>query len=338
MNTAKDRRVDAHVHILGDGSSGSGCWLKLKKPYHKLLAKIILRSLDLPSSALHSGNIDSLYVNNLVKMVRDSSIDAAVILPHENVYDDNGKLVENFGSFYTPNDYVLQLANSYPDCFIPAISIHPARSDALDELDRCIELGGAMLKLLPNCQNVNCSDKRYTKFWERLATANIPFLAHTGGELSVPVFNAKYASPEILTLPLECGVNVIAAHCGTPALLWDPNYTKIFVQMTKKYPNLYGDNSGMNTPLRSKHFKTLLSSELQDRIIHGSDIPIPISATWNLLRSLISFADWKKAQTTPNLIERDARIKNALGFNPESFSRILSLLPAKVIDKFQSTT
>ncbi|MBX7138862.1 MAG: amidohydrolase family protein [Oligoflexia bacterium] len=334
MTTLPNLRIDAHVHILGDGSAGSGCWLKLQKPYHKLLARIVLRGLGLPGSALKSG-LDALYIDSLVKMVRESSIDAAVILAHENVYDENGKLVPNFGSFYTPNDYVLKLGKLYPDCFIPAVAIHPARPDAMEELERCIESGAAMLKLLPNCQNVNCSDKRFSKFWERLAAAHMPFLAHTGGELSVPVFNAKYASPEVLTLPLECGVNVIAAHCGTPALLWDRNYTETFIQMTKRHPNLYGDNSGMNTPLRSKHFGRLLSEEASERIIHGSDLPIPISATWNLLRGSISAGGWREAQATRNLIERDARIKTALGFEARSFSRILGLLPAGVAERMR---
>jgi predicted TIM-barrel fold metal-dependent hydrolase len=270
-------------------------------------------------------------------MVRDSSLDAAILLAHEKVYDESGRPCENLGSFYTPNDYVLALARQYPDCFIPAVAIHPARPDALDELERCIESGAAMLKLLPNCQNVNCSDKRFTKFWERLAEAHIPFLSHTGGELSVPVTNASYADPRVLTLPLECGVTVIAAHCGTRALLWDAHYTPLFLKMIERYPNLYGDNSGMNTPLRSAHFGEILSPAVQDRMVHGSDLPIPISSIWNFIRGSVSWADWRFSHETKNLLERDARIKSALGFTPDTFSRILSLLPAKVANRIRGS-
>ena len=332
--TPADLRLDGHIHIIGDGSSGSGCWLKLSKTYHKLLARIILSSLDLPHSALRGG-LDQLYAAQLVRMVRESSIDAALILAHENVYDDNGGVIKDAGSFYTPNDYVLSLAKQHPDCFIPAVSIHPARADALDELDRCIELGAAMLKLLPNCQNVNCSDRRFTKFWQRLAAAGIPFLAHSGGELSVPVVNASYADPQILALPLECGVNVIAAHCGSRALIFDPNYLPKFLNMIEKYSNLYGDNSGMSTPLRAGHFKHLLSDSTQQRIIHGSDIPIPISAFWSLLRGRVSYAAWRDSRAVSNLVERDALIKRALGFKQQTFSRLVSLLPARIVENLQ---
>ena len=48
--------------------------------------------------------------------------------------------------------------------------------------------------------------------------------AHTGGEHTLQVINASYANPEILRLPLECGVNVIAAHAATDSGLTDPNY------------------------------------------------------------------------------------------------------------------
>jgi predicted TIM-barrel fold metal-dependent hydrolase len=328
-------RIDAHVHVLGDGSSGSGCRLGLKAAYHKLLARIIVSSLGLPSSALSNG-LDDLYAQRLVEMVKDSSLDAAIILPHEHVYDSHGRLMENVGSFYTPNDYVLALAAKHPNSLIPAAAIHPARHDAIDELERCAQQGTAVLKLLPNCQNVDCSDVRFKRFWQRLAELHIPFLCHTGGELSVPVLNAAYADPRTLTLPLECGVTVIAAHCGTRGLLRDPHYTPAFIEMLGRYPNLYGDNSGMNTPLRSRYFREILSPAVQERVIHGSDLPIPISALWSLLRGNVSSGGYRRAQSTSNLIERDVRIKEALGFVPDTFSRIISLLPSPIAKRFQT--
>ena len=36
-----------------------------------------------------------------------------------------------------------------------------------------------MLKLLPNCHNIDCNDRRYTRFWEKMAEAGLPLLAHT---------------------------------------------------------------------------------------------------------------------------------------------------------------
>ena len=66
-------------------------------------------------------------------------------------------------TLFVPNDYVIQLAHDHEE-FIPAVSIHPARPDAIDELERCLEGGAAMMKCLPNCQNIDCSDDRFRPF------------------------------------------------------------------------------------------------------------------------------------------------------------------------------
>ena len=42
--------------------------------------------------------------------------------------------------FYVPNDYVLRAARQH-DELLAGASIHPNRRDALEELDRCLELG-----------------------------------------------------------------------------------------------------------------------------------------------------------------------------------------------------
>jgi len=102
-----------------------------------------------------------------------------------------------------------------PAVHAPGISIHPARSDAREELDRCLEGGAVLLKCLPNCQNIDWSDRRYTGFLERMAEAGLPLLAHTGGEHTLPVVDARLADPRVLVRPLEIGVTCIAAHCGT---------------------------------------------------------------------------------------------------------------------------
>ena len=145
-----------------------------------------------------------------------------------------------------PNDYVLKLAKQHKQ-FLPAISIHPARRDALNELEKGIAEGAVMMKCLPNCQNIDCREPRYTKFWERMAEAGIPLLAHTGGEHTLQVIRPDLADPRILKRPLEIGVTVIAAHSGSKSGVSDPEYFHHFAEMALKYPNFYGDNSAFNT-------------------------------------------------------------------------------------------
>src|SRR2546421_12314174 len=104
----------------------------------------MLRHIGLPTTAL-AGDLEGLYVERLLAQVRGSSLGAAVILAQDLVRDDQGRPLEGVGSFYVPNDYVLNLARKYPE-FLPAVSIHPARPDALEELERCLAGGAAVMK------------------------------------------------------------------------------------------------------------------------------------------------------------------------------------------------
>ncbi len=315
--------VDMHVHIVGNGSGGSGCWLRVTG-WHRLLAALMLRHVGLPAEAM-DGDLDRLFVERLLEQVRSSSLDAAVILAHDEVRDDQGRVMKGVGSFFVPNDYVLSLARKHSE-FLPAVSIHPARPDALAELDRCLAAGAVMMKCLPNCQNINCNDRRFTRFWERMAEAKLPLLAHTGGEHTLPVIRREYADPRTLTLPLECGVTVIAAHCATKSGLLDPEYFHVFSEMTRRFANLYGDTSAFNVPMRGRHVRECLNEPLVSRLVHGSDYPVPVNGHFAWASGFISWNDFRRCQKITNVLERDYQLKLAMGFPSEHFSRIGGLL------------
>src|SRR5207249_2330889 len=97
MTARQTRIIDTHVHIVGDGSSGSGCWLR-PSPWRRPFAAFMARHVGLPPGALR-GDLDRLYIERLLQLVRESSLDAVVILAQEQVYDGNGGLVEGAGSF-----------------------------------------------------------------------------------------------------------------------------------------------------------------------------------------------------------------------------------------------
>src|ERR1043166_1984890 len=317
-----DQPIDMHVHIVGNGAGGTGCWLRLDG-WHWPLGAFMVRHIGLPVSVL-KGDLDALYIEKLLEMVRGSSLGAVAILAQEQVYDEHGKLMKDFGTLHVPNDYVLDLARRHRE-FLPAVSIHPARADALEELERCLERGAVMLKILPNCHNIDCNNPRYRKFWERMAEAGLPLLAHTGGEHTMQVVRKEYSDPRNLRLPLECGVKVIAAHCGTKSGLFDPQYFFIFADMIEKYPNLYGDNSAFNVPIRGRHVRRCLPGPMASRMIHGSDFPVPVYGAWSWLKGLVDWPTFRRWDTQPNVLERDYQLKRAMGFSEESFTRIRSL-------------
>jgi|SRR6185503_7480092 len=331
VSAASLKPIDMHVHMVGNGAGGSGCWLRLQG-LHRALARLMLRGLGLPGNALN-GDFEGLYVQRLLEMIRNSSLGAVVLLAHDQVYDENGQRMEGVGSFYVPNEFLLKLACQHSG-FLPAVSIHPGRPDAMDELEKCLEGGAVMMKCLPNCHNIDCNNRRFAKFWERMAAAGLPLLAHTGGEHTVPVVNKKFEDPRTLSLPLECGVTVIAAHCGTKSGWSDVDYFPVFVEMTKRFPNLYGDTSALLTLNRCGHLRDCLRPGLVERIVHGSDVPVPVLAHRAWLKGCFDWKTFRQWQRRPNVLERDYQLKRAMGFPDEVFTRIHSLLRPRPVTVF----
>lgn len=321
------KRIDCHVHAVGTGKFGSGCWYR-PRGLTRLGQPILLRAMGLPGAALEA-DFETLYVAALREEIRAAGMDAAVILAQEEPYRDDGTMIADTGSFFVPNDYVLGLARTYPE-FLPAVSIHPARRDALDELERCLEGGAVMLKCLPNCQNMDWNDRRYRRFLERMAETGLILLAHTGSERTMPVLRPDLASPRMLTQALEVGVTCIAAHCGTGMIALDPDYFDEFVAMTKKYPQLYGDNSalaGLSLRFRPRQMRRILEDEeLGARILYGSDLPVPPSGLVMAAFGMMGWGDYAESRKHERALARDVMLKRALGFEVASETRLAGLL------------
>ncbi len=318
--------LDMHVHLVGNGRQGSGCWLRLGGTWwQKPLAAYMLRHIGMGGMDVQGWDFDQQYVVHLARLVRESSIDAACLLAQDEIYDADGRRYPERGTFYVPNDYLFRVCREHPE-FLPVVSIHPGRPDALEELERCLEAGAVMMKLLPNCQNVDPAEPRYRRFWERMADAGLPLLAHTGGEHTVEVIEAAYADPRTLTHPLECGVTVIAAHAATKSGLGDPDYFRIWAGMLEQWPNLYGDTSAWNVPLRGRFAGESTKGLIEERLLHGSDYPVPVNGVWARLRSFISDGAWQRTRAIRNVIERDYQLKVAMGFPREHFRRVADLL------------
>lgn len=319
-------KIDLHVHAVGTGAGETGCWYR-PRGWTRLGQPFMLRGFGLPSSALRE-DLDALYVTKLLSWVRASSLDAVVLLAQDEPHRIDGTRLTGVASHYVPNRYVLDLTDAHPE-LLAGISIHPARADALDELELCLDRGAALLKCLPNCQNIDWNDRRYTRFLERMAEAGLPLLAHTGGEHTLPVVDARLSDPRVLVRALEIGVTCIAAHCATASGLFDPDYFDVFADLAERFPNLYGDNSAFNLPnrrLRRRHLDRCLAEPLASRILHGSDAPVPVYGFAPYLRGYVSRRALDLSRREVNPLERDCLIKRAMGFSDETFTRAAGLL------------
>ena len=318
------RPVDMHVHIVGDGSTGSGCILHGGGWAHRMLYKFMEGHIGLPRGSMN-GDLDRALEEKLAECAAKSSLGGCAVLAQDHVYDSRGRRMSDRGSYYVPNEYVFGVCRRHPK-LLPVASIHPARPDAMEELNRCIDAGAVMLKLLPNCNNVDCNDRKYTKFWERMAEVGMPLLAHTGGEHTLDIVNARLGNPRVVTLPLDVGMTVIAAHSAGKSGLHDPEYFPVLCKMMRKYPNLHADQSALNIPLRSRLFAKLKRGIAAERLVHGSDFPVPVFGVWAWMRGHIDWKTCSRWQRHPNLLERDLRLKMAIGLPRESFTRGWKLL------------
>ncbi|HYC69588.1 MAG TPA: amidohydrolase family protein [Opitutaceae bacterium] len=322
---SRPRRIDMHVHLVGNGSAGTGCWYE-PTGLTRLLQPVMLRAMGLPAAAL-SGDFDRIYRDRLVELVRGSSLDAAVLLAHDRVYRDDGAAWEGRGTFHVPNDYVLALAREHA-CFLPAVSIHPGRPDALDELERCLAAGAVALKLLPNCHNVDCARPAYAPFWARMAEAGLPLIAHTGCESTVDEARPDLAHPHNLLAPLRAGVKVIAAHCGTGKPGLGREWFHVWRAMLRDHPNLYGDISALSIPGRDRFLPLCRHAGVAERVLHGSDVPVPVFAWPALARKRIRFRQYLALRRERNPLERDYALKRMMGFDDRMFAtaeRVLRL-------------
>jgi hypothetical protein len=285
--------------------------------------ELMAANVGLKSSPEDAG-LDGAFVERLIAWLRESSLGRAVILACDDLYDEAGLRFPGLSGLFVPNDYVIELSRRFPE-FLPAVSIHPARQDALAELERCAAAGAVLLKLLPCVQAVDCNRQRYKPFWQRLAQLNLPLLAHTGGEFSLPTHRRDLQSIETLRLPLECGTTVIAAHCGTPALPWDRDYFDQFDEMRKSFPNLYGDISALS---QITHLKTLDRLRKDpSQILYGSDYPVVTTAFWSRVAGWISNAEFDRIRSIRNPLEKKFQLTLALGFPDQIFTGIWKLLP-----------
>ena len=307
--------IDMHVHIGGLGHGGTGCCIS-KETKTSLPFTILRRNLGIRREELE-GDLDGRLRELLFSHLEESRhVRAVVLYAHDLVYGPDGKVRRDRIQVYTPNDYILSLARQRPQKILPAVSIHPYRPDALEELDRCIEQGAAAVKWLPNSQGIDPGDPRLDAFYGRMIDAELPLICHTGGEHTVKVVAREFNDVRKLERPLSIGVTVIAAHSGTRSGFFDEDSFDAFVEMTRRWRGLYGDLSAWSAPNRVRHYKRLFRADINfDQVLHGSDYPVP-AVPWCFV-GLLPRSERKRCAAVKNPFDRDVELKQAVGI-PDS--------------------
>ncbi len=284
--------LDTHAHVVGLGTGGSGCWVNpnmqsLLNPLQYARFAIYKRA----GGVTDADDADRQYVEQLVARVRSQTPHGRMlILAFDWAHDDSGAIDRAATEFHTPNDYVLQLAREFPDCFVPVASIHPYRKDAVDELHRVVEAGAVAVKWLPNAQVIDPAAARCDDFYRALAELEVPLISHAGEERAVHAEEAqKLGNPLRLRRPLEAGVKVVVSHCASLGMGEDLDAGEgapqvenfdLFLRMMDEPQyegRLFGDISALPQFNRAgKPLQQMLErTDLHHRLVNGSDYPLP---------------------------------------------------------------
>jgi hypothetical protein len=69
-----------------------------------------------------------------------------------------------------------------------------------------------------------------------------------------------------------------------------------------------------------------LREPLASRLVHGSDFPVPVYGHWAWTQRFVDWPSFRSCERIGNVLEKDYQLKRAMGFLPNHFTRIHSLL------------
>ena len=305
--------IDVHVHLAALPHGDNGCYIS-RRMLKSLLSRFFVwrQGLDPARPAV----ANSTYLERLLgELKRSQKVGRAVLLGMDGVYDERGQLDLAHTDFLISNRYVLQVCGQHPDSFLPGVSINPQRRDAVEELDRCVEEGAVLVKVLPNAQRFDPSERSYAPFYRALAKYRIPLLSHVGYEFALIGKDQSAGDPKRLRVALEEGTCVIAAHSCSYGLGFPEPYFKVLRQLARDYPNFYADTSALTLPNRVRTlFLLRRHPELHDRLIFGTDYPLPVFSYPTMGRA------YRRALKAPSSFDRQALVLESLGIRYRDFS------------------
>lgn len=282
------KTIDIHTHLLNPK-------VTFDRLFDKVTIRFFAKSLGVDPVQL-MGDPYNTYVDSMARAIRESkNVDKVCLFGVDARLDDKGNEIDRDKTVCAMSSDVLAVAEKHPDQFIPFFSINPLRPDALERIDEYLKKGCKGAKFLQNYWGVDLNNERFIPYYEKLKENNIPLIIHIGSEYSIDSF-AQFERIEMLNLPLEIGVTIIAAHMGLgrinhKLMFWrnlsknpshfDLDYFRL-LEMLKKHDNLYADISAILAPLRARALRHLSEqTEVHGKILFGTDYPVPVPIRFN---------------------------------------------------------
>jgi len=280
---------DCHVHIAGIGDGGSGIVVgpQLSSMLHPLHYAQRLFYMNAGCAHQAPGKVDQAYVARLLNLCDAMPEGFKVLLfAFENFHDAKGDAHPEHSAFYVPNAWAAKLARDFPARFEWVASIHPYRNGAVDDLKTAISQGARAVKWLPAAMGMDPAAAHCEPFYRVLAESGTPLIVHCGEEKAVKGSDTQaYGNPLRLRRALDAGVKVVVAHCASLGEDLDDDGKvrssfELFLSLMaepRAKTLLHGDLSAITQRNRKPEVirQLLQARHLHDRLLHGSDYPLP---------------------------------------------------------------
>ena len=289
--------TDYHTHIVGLSPDTIGTFVNesWQSPFDP---PGYIKFSVYKSAAAVSGNenIDQQFLDRLNDLITHLPYPGRFgIMAFDYFHDDQGRIQKDLTTFHVPNTHVMDIVNKHPQRYFPILSIHPYRKDAVSELENYAKQGVRFIKWLPNAMGINPSpeDPRLKQqlidYYRVMKNYNMVLITHTGDEKATEAEEFQHlGNPLYLQLPLDMGVKVVMAHVASlgecqqqEADICQPGtpYFDLAIDMMKqdRYKNnLFADVSALTQFNRLHVLDQLIeTTEIHDRLVNGSDYPLP---------------------------------------------------------------
>lgn len=286
----RSRLADAHVHHISREVHPS--WRSWSHPIRRLRTDIFLSG----AGVVWADDVEQRYIERLERLAAHFPAGTSFLLyALDRTHDAEGNPQPDHTPIYVSNDSVWEVAQESPANFVPVISIHPARSDAIEQLHRWARRGVRHVKWLPSTMKINPADPAHDAFYRAMRAHEMILLSHTGYEHAVETADQELGNPLRLRRPLEHGVTVVALHAASNGSFCDldaPAHATDSLSASSLVPGidllirmmnesahekyLYAEISAityfnhLDAPLR----RLLERPDLHHRLINGSDYPL----------------------------------------------------------------
>jgi predicted TIM-barrel fold metal-dependent hydrolase len=184
----------------------------------------------------------------------------------------------------TSNDLIAEMVKRHPDVFIGFAGIDPWKGElAVMELERAIkELGlHGVGELHPIMNKFYPNDRRFYPLYEKCTELGVHVAFHTGttgvgsGTPGGGGFRLDYSRP-IYIDDVAVDFPNLTIICCHPSIPW---VDELLAIVTHK-ANVYMDISGWHPRYLSEHLLKRLNSDLQDKVMFGTDYPWITPGKW----------------------------------------------------------